>query len=367
MVFVFSGQGPQYVGMGRELYGCEPVFRSVVDECAGLVVGLTGVDVRELLFAPAGDVRAEELLGRTQWAQPVLFTVEYALARLWESWGISPVGMVGHSLGELTAACVAGVFSLSDAVALVVERGRLMEGLPAGAMCSVVAGRDEVVESLPEGVWLAAHNGPRECVVSGSPDAVRAYAEWAAGRGWSAQTTPSGRGFHSGLMDPVVSEFARLVSRVERNAPVIPFISGVTGDWITAEQACDPEYWGGQARHCVEFAAGVTRAAGASDAGVVFVEVGPGQTFSGLVRRILRSGEGGAGWEVTASLPHRRDRRGAVESMQRALAQLWVAGVEPDWEGYYQGRQRRRVPLPTYPFARTRHWLDEHPTAPPTP
>ncbi|WP_405849678.1 SDR family NAD(P)-dependent oxidoreductase [Streptomyces sp. NBC_01518] len=366
-VFVFSGQGPQYPGMGRELYEREPVFRSVVDECAGVVDGLMGGDLREVLFG--GGAGADERLAQTRWAQPALFTVEYALVRLWESWGIRPAAMLGHSLGELVAACVAGVFSLPDALGLVVVRGQLMQEQGPGAMCSVVAEREAVVESLPAGVSLAAHNGPRECVVSGPVEVVGRYAQAVAGRGWSAQLTPSRHAFHSGLMEPMVGEFTRAVAAVRRAAPRIGFVSNVTGTWITSEQACDPAYWGRQARGCVEFAAGVRTVSAAGD--TVLVEVGPGQTFTSLARRVLRGAGGGAGGGgsvvVASSLPHRRDGRGAMAAMQRALAQLWVVGARPDWDAYYRHQRRHRIPLPTYPFTRTHHWLDEQPPNPTPP
>ncbi|WP_405847024.1 SDR family NAD(P)-dependent oxidoreductase [Streptomyces sp. NBC_01518] len=366
-VFVFSGQGPQYPGMGRELYEREPVFRSVVDECAGVVDGLMGGDLREVLFG--GGAGADERLAQTRWAQPALFTVEYALVRLWESWGIRPAAMLGHSLGELVAACVAGVFSLPDALGLVVVRGQLMQEQGPGAMCSVVAEREAVVESLPAGVSLAAHNGPREWVVSGPVEVVGRYAQAVAGRGWSAQLTPSRHAFHSGLMEPMVGEFTRAVAAVRRAAPRIGFVSNVTGTWITSEQACDPAYWGRQARGCVEFAAGVRTVSAAGD--TVLVEVGPGQTFTSLARRVLRGAGGGAGGGgsvvVASSLPHRRDGRGAMAAMQRALAQLWVVGARPDWDAYYRHQRRHRIPLPTYPFTRTHHWLDEQPPNPTPP
>ncbi|MFF9352043.1 SDR family NAD(P)-dependent oxidoreductase [Streptomyces sp. NPDC014734] len=352
VVFLFSGQGSQYAGMVCGLYERYPVFRGAVDECVVCLDGL-GVDVRGVLFGSEG----EGLLGETVWAQPVLFVVEYALVRLWESWGVVPDALVGHSLGEWVAACVAGVFSLVDVLGLVVLRGRLMQECLPGSMLSVMADRVSVEAVLPVGVSLAAHNGPRDCVVSGGREGVEEFAVLAGERGWAVQWLGVSRGFHSVLMEPVVDELVAAVAAVERCVPRVPFVSNVTGRWITDEEACDPGYWGRHVRSCVEFAAGVSGVAGRP--GTVFVEVGPGHVLTGLTRRVLAAG--GVGAVVQASLPDRRDRGGAAEHLERALHQLWLAGVTPDWGAFYGRERRRRVPLPTYPFHRERYWLDPQP------
>ncbi|WP_217211452.1 type I polyketide synthase [Streptomyces sp. AC550_RSS872] len=349
--FLFSGQGAQYPGMGRELYASEPVFRSAVDTCAELLRPHLDRDVRDVLFPE--DAAGAALLGRTRWAQPALFVVEYALVALWRAWGVEPSHLLGHSLGEWVAACVSGVFRLEDALRLVALRGELMQGCGAGAMLGVVAERDAVESVLPDGACLAAHNGPRDCVVSGPVDAVEEFAVTAEERGWATRPLEVSHAFHSVLMEPVVDAFVSAVARVERAAPGIPFVSNVTGDWITAEQARDPEYWGRHIRQCVEFAAGVRLLAQSAP---VLLEVGPGQTLVSLARRTLA--DEGTGVTVTASLPHPRDPRGAGETMRRTLGQQWLLGVAPDWAGYYGQDNRRRVPLPTYPFERKRYWLE---------
>ncbi|MFI1034020.1 SDR family NAD(P)-dependent oxidoreductase [Streptomyces sp. NPDC020951] len=362
IAFLFSGQGSQYPGMARGLYASEPVFRSAVDTCAELLEPLLDKDVRDVLFSP--DAADTALLGQTRWAQPALFVVEYALVTLWQAWGVEPSHLLGHSLGEWVAACVSGVFRLEDALRLVALRGELMQSCAAGAMLGVVAERDTVEAALPDGVCLAAHNGLRDCVVSGPVDAVEKFAVTADERGWATRPLEVSHAFHSELMEPVVDAFVAAVGKVDRGSPGIPFVSNVTGDWITPEQARDPEYWGRQIRRCVEFAAGVRRLAESGAA--VLLEVGPGQTLAGLARRTLAEADTDTGGvTVTASLPHRRDPRGAGETMRRTLGQLWLHGVSPDWTGYYGQDERRRIPLPTYPFERKRYWLE--PVAPRTP
>jgi acyl transferase domain-containing protein len=279
--------------------------------------------------------------------------LEVALVALWRSWGVEPSGLLGHSLGEFVAACVAGVFALEDALGLVALRGRLMGALPGGAMVSVAAERAVVESLLVDPVGLAAHNGPRECVVSGEASAVAAFEVAAGERGLVTRPVATSHAFHSVSMEPIVAEFVAAVAATERRAPVVPFVSNVTGGWIDAAEATDPAYWGRHVRAPVEFAAGLATAL--ADASAVALEVGPGQTLASLARRARAGGDGGP---AVSSLPHRADRRGALEHVQRSLGQLWVAGVACDWDGYFSGERRRRVALPTYPFERQRYWLE---------
>ncbi|MGV9883866.1 SDR family NAD(P)-dependent oxidoreductase [Streptomyces sp. NPDC003006] len=354
VALLFSGQGAQYPGMARELYESEPTFRYAVDTCAQILEPLMGgKDIRKVLLADGGTDAA--LLAETRWAQPCLFSVEYAVAELWRSWGVRPSYLLGHSVGEWAAACVSGVFGLADALRLVALRGELMQGCAEGAMLGVIAERAEVEGELPPGVSLAAHNGPRDCVVSGSVDAVEKFAVRAEERGWVTRPLEVTRAFHSELMGPVVEEFTAAVAAAECHDPAIPFVSNVTGDWITPDEARDPAYWGRQILHPVEFASGVRELA--ARGATVLLEAGPGQTLAGLARRTLEAA-GAQNVTVTASLPHRRDPRGADETMRRTLGQLWLHGVAPDWAGYFGPEERRRISLPTYPFARSRYWLE---------
>lgn len=348
LVYVFSGQGTQHSGMAHDLYQQESVFRACVDECAELLRPHLGPDLRDVVFTQ------DSRLDQTQWAQPALFVIEYALTELWKSWGITPTATIGHSLGEWVAACVAGVFTLPDALRLVALRGRLMQAQAPGGMLNIMADRTTVESALTDGLSLAAHNGPRDCVVSGSHAAIQAFATLAEERGWATQPVATSHAFHSSLMEPIVAEFTAAVAGVDRRAPQTPFVSNVTGGWITDEQATDPDYWGHHIRSTVEYATGVRAAT--AEPGTTLLEVGPGQTFSSLARRILT----GAGIESTvlASLPHKRDRRTASETIQRTLAGLWRTGTTPDWAAYFAQQKRRRIPLPTYPFQRRSYWLE---------
>ncbi|MFH8349507.1 SDR family NAD(P)-dependent oxidoreductase [Streptomyces sp. NPDC018045] len=359
VAMLFTGQGSQYAAMADELYAGEPVFRAAVDRCAAVLTAELDRDVRDLLVHGAGDEEAERLLARTEYAQPALFTLEYALARLWNAWGITPGAMIGHSLGEYVAACLAGVFTLDDALRLVSLRGRLMQRQAPGAMLSVVADRATAEALLTDGLSLAAHNGPADCVVAGTAEAVARYADAAARQGIAARPVPTTHAFHSALMRPVVEPFTEAVAAVPRGEPTLPYVSNVTGTWITAEQATDPAYWGRHLLSPVAFADGIATVAQEPD--VAFLEVGPGQTLRSLVTRCLPDGDPRT---VAASLPHPRSGRGKLASAQRALGLLWQAGVTPDWAAYHSNETPRRVPLPTYPFERKRYWLEAAPASP---
>ncbi|WP_217211487.1 type I polyketide synthase [Streptomyces sp. AC550_RSS872] len=360
VAFLLSGQGGQYPGMARELYAHEPVFRDAADLCLKELASRGGGDagLLELLLDADGSEAAAAELSRTRLAQPALFVLEYALARLWESWGVVPAALLGHSLGELVAACLGGVFTLRDALALVALRGELMQEQPTGAMLSVVADRATVLSLLPADASLAAHNGPKDCVVSGDHAAVAAFAALLAERGIATRPVSTSHAFHSPMMRPMVDRFVAAVAAVPRQAPRTRFVSNVTGTWITDDEARDPAYWGRHVLAPVEFDAGVRTLAEEPD--LVFLEIGPGQTLTSLARRVV-SGE--APRLVTSSLPHRQDKRHPVEAAQRALGQLWLAGGEPDWTAFHQphqGGRLHRVALPVYPFQRQRYWLDRH-------
>ncbi|MEU1290773.1 acyltransferase domain-containing protein, partial [Kitasatospora sp. NPDC005856] len=347
LVYLFSGQGSQHPGMSHDLYQHEPVFRSSVDECAELLTPHLGEDIREVIFTQ------DPRLDQTQWAQPALFVTEYALTRLWHSWGITPTAMLGHSLGEWTAACLAGVFTLPDALRLVALRGRLMQAQAPGAMLNVMADRTTIEAALTHGLSLAAHNGPRDCVVSGPHDAIQTFTTLAEENGWPTQPVTTSHAFHSPLMEPVIAEFTTAVAGVPRQTPSTPFISNTTGTWITDEQATDPAYWGHHIRATVEYATGIQTTT--TEPGTTLLEIGPGQTLTSLARRILTNTATQA--TTLTSLPHKRDPRTPSETIQRTLATLWLTGTTPDWTTYHSHQQRHRIPLPTYPFQHKHYWL----------
>jgi phthiocerol/phenolphthiocerol synthesis type-I polyketide synthase E len=353
VAFLFSGQGSQYVGMGKGLYETEPTFREQIDLCCERLGPHLGLDLRELLFADAGDAAAAAQLGQTRFTQPALFVVEIALARLWMEWGIVPQALLGHSIGEYVAACLAGVFSLDDALALVAERGRLMQGLPSGAMLAVPLREAEVAPLLDSRLSLAAVNAPDRCVVSGPQQAVEALRARLEARGVAARPLHTSHAFHSGMMEPILEPFLQRLAGIELHPPKIPCVSNVTGAWITAAEATDPGYWARHLRQAVRFADGVRELC--RDPQAVLLEVGPGQSLATLARQ---HPDRGTGRVILSSLRHPKDRQEDLPVLLKTLGQLWIAGVEPDWKGFYARERRRRIPLPTYPFERRRFWIE---------
>ncbi len=359
VVFLFPGQGAQYPGMGRELYETEPAFRENVDRCCEVLKPLLGLDLRTVLFpGPEEMEEAGRRLEQTALSQPALFVIEHALARLWMDRGVRPRAMMGHSLGEYVAACLAGVFSLEDALTLVAERGRLMQALPAGAMLAVPLPEEEIVPLLGPELSLAAINGPARTVVSGPEEAVAVLEAELARRGVDGRRLHTSHAFHSGMMEPILAPFTERVRSTRRGEPELPFVSNLTGAWITREEAADPGYWARHLRSAVRFADGLRTLTADSDA--VLLEVGPGQTLSSFARQAL---DRDAGRAVVRSLPHPKETQTAAELFFTATGQLWLAGAEIDWKSLYAGERRHRVELPTYPFERQRYWVERRPAA----
>jgi acyl transferase domain-containing protein/glutamate-1-semialdehyde aminotransferase len=361
VAFLFPGQGTQYAGMARELYATEPVFREQIDRCAA-VLAERGMDLRAALFPPVGgEAAADALLGQTAHTQPALFAVEYALAKLWMSWGVQPSAMLGHSIGEYVAAALAGVFSPEAALRLVEARGRLMQGLEPGSMLAVPLPEAEVRPLLGERLSLAAVNSAAHCVVSGTAADTEALEARLAEGGVAARRLHTSHAFHSAAMDPVLDAFADEVRRARPAAPATPFISNVTGDWITPGQAVDPAYWVRHLRETVRFADGAVRLL--EEPGRVLLEVGPGETLGTFVRRC----PGGAGRVVVKSLPRAGEPGASDLTVLEAAGALWTAGVELDWAATRRNQPRRRVPLPTYPFERTVYHVGPPRAATPAP
>lgn len=353
VVFVFPGQGSQYPDMGRGLYGLEAEFRRHVDHCAEILRPLIDEDLRALLYPPAEDAAgAAERLMATVIAQPAIFTVEYALARLWQSWGIQPAAMIGHSVGEWVAAVLAGVVSLEDALALVAERGRLMEALPRGGMLSVRLPEAEVLPLLDESLAIAAINSPSLCVVSGPFEDIESLAARLAACGVMSRPLHTSHAFHSPMMQPVLGPLRAAAGRVRLQAPRLPIISCVSGRVLTPEEATSPDYWAHHAREPVRFADGIACLIEQLPSSVL-LEVGPGNVLTTLARQCLP----GAGVTMVASLPGSDRELDDGVALLAALGRLWAAGVEPDWSALSLARGRR-VPLPTYPFERRRHWVE---------
>lgn len=358
IAFMFTGQGAQHVNMGRRLYKSERIFREQVDRCAGILTSPMGRDLRTILYPEGHNTdSAARTLQETATAQPVLFTIEYALASLWRHWGVEPQAMIGHSLGEYVAACLGGVFSLEDALALVTVRGRLMQDSAPGSMLAILRKQDEVRGWLSENVSLAAVNAPEVCVVSGRSDHIEALQNRLTKQGILCRPLPVRHAFHSPMMDPILSAFTDAVRSIRLSPPSIPFISDVTGDWITDQQAVDPAYWGSDhARKPVRFADGLQRVVGEKE--TVLIEIGPGTTLTALARR---SSTPTTLPILVASLPNPADNTADVEFLLSSLGKVWSAGAKVDWNGFYADERRNRVPLPTYPFEPVRHWLDPAP------
>ncbi|WP_225830132.1 type I polyketide synthase [Streptomyces sp. NK08204] len=353
VAFLFPGQGAQYVGMGRELYAHETVFAVEFDRCAELFAEHLGHDLRDLVFAPDGDAEATARLTRTEFAQAALFSVEYALARLWSSWGVAPQAMAGHSIGEFVAATVAGVFSLPDAARLVAARGRLVQEMPEGAMLTVFLPEAETAGWLEEGLSVAAVNSTALTVVSGSEQAIDGLEARLQAASVACRRLHTSHAFHSPDMAGAVEPFVDEVRKATLRAPEIPFLSNVTGTWITDEQATSPEYWGAQLREPVRFrdALDVLFA----DPALVPLEVGPGQTLANFVRahRSWTSGR-----TVAGSLPHPGDRTGESRLLLAGLGAMWSAGAAVDWAAFHAGEHHHPVRLPGYAFQRRRFWVE---------
>jgi acyl transferase domain-containing protein/NADPH:quinone reductase-like Zn-dependent oxidoreductase/NADP-dependent 3-hydroxy acid dehydrogenase YdfG len=360
--FMFTGQGSQHVGMAAQLYSTEPRFREELDRCCELLEPHVNMDLLGILFPSEGEKeKATEQLAQTAFTQPALFAVEYALAKLWMSWGVRPQAMIGHSIGEYTAACLAGVFALDQALPLVALRGQLMQQLPRGLMVAVSLAEKEVRALLTgiEGACIAVQNAPAQFVISGTAEAVEQFEKRLAADFIPRQRLHTSHAFHSPMMDPLLGRFTDAVARVQRQAPQIPFISNLTGTWITSEEARDPAYWARHLRHTVRFGDGLRTLL--NELPGVFLEVGPGKTLT----TIARQHPGSLGHPlVLQSLPHPKEEGGELDCVLRALGQLWVNGVSVDWDSFNKDQGCRRLPLPTYPFERQRCWVEPLPASP---
>ena len=337
--------------MGAGLYRSEPAYRDAIDHCADLLRPHLGLDVRETLFS------TDAAINETRLAQPALFATECALASLWMSWGVKPQAMLGHSIGEYVAAHLAGVLSLEDALAIVAVRGRLMQDMPAGSMVAVGAPASDLSWLLGDGVEIAAINATRLCTLSGPREAIAGAVQRLRAKNIETSQLHTSHAFHSAMMEPVLARFAAETAGVRLSAPTIPYISNVTGTWVTAAQSTSPAYYASHLRSPVQYEAGIRLLA--ADPTIVFLEVGPGKVLASLAGLTLGKERAK---RIISSLPDSREQTLDTEAMLEAAGKLWLAGSGVSWQGLNGTRPRRRVPLPTYPFERRRHWIEDDPS-----
>ncbi|HKX39511.1 MAG TPA: SDR family NAD(P)-dependent oxidoreductase [Burkholderiaceae bacterium] len=351
VVFMFPGGGAQYAGMGAELYATEPVYREAIDQCCEAVRASLDLDLRTLMFPAAGaETDATERLERPSLALPALFATEYALARLLMSWGIQPAAMIGHSMGEYVAACLAGVFSYRTGMELVALRGRLFEQVPAGGMLSVSLAEAQARELMAPGLSFAAINAPELCVVSGPVEAIAATEQRLAAREIDATRIHIAVAAHSEMLDAILPEFERFCRGIAFEPPTLPYLSNLTGRWISAAEATDPGYWVRHLRHTVRFSDGLAELL--VDPNRVLLEVGPGRTLSSLARQ-----QPAKPMNALSTLRHPKEAGSDLAFLFNTVGKIWLCGIAPDWPALHGGVRRLRVPLPTYPFERKRHWI----------
>jgi acyl transferase domain-containing protein len=354
IVFLFPGQGSQYVHMGRDLYRSAPVFRDTVDFCSDILKPHLKLDLRTILYPALGEEHeAGRLLGQTAITQPAVFVIEYAMAKLWMDCGIHPSAMVGHSIGEYVAACLAGVFSLEDALVLIAERGRLIQSAPAGAMLAVTLSEQDLEPLLSAEISIAAVNSPNQTVASGTDSAIAALETTLRNKKIECKRLRTSHAFHSPMMEPVVEAFVQYVARVKIHAPQLRYLSNVTGTWIQDDQVTDPGYWGAHLRNTVRFAdCGRNLLRESND---ILLEVGPGETLLSLLRTQL---EPRSARPMIASMRHALAVQNDRDTWLAATGRLWLLNSRLNWDGFYRGERRARLSLPTYPFERQRYWIE---------
>jgi iturin family lipopeptide synthetase A len=358
LIFMFPGLGSEYVNMGRGLYEEEPGFRREMDRCFEILGGLLDYDIKEILY-PGNSGRNPGEINRAEIAQLVVFIFEYALAKLLIHWGIAPRAMIGYSFGEYAAACVSGVFGLEDALKLLVARGKLIAGTSPGAMLSVPLPKGELIPLLPPQLSLAVDNDI-SCLVAGPEEAVETFEKQMKARKSICLRLGAAKAIHSPTMTPILKEFEEKVREIKLNSPLIPYISNVTGTWISPTEAADPHYWPTHLRQTVRFADGLKRLV-KDEENPLFIEVGPGHDLSSLVLRYIQK-DNPKQWVVNLVRGPQSEWSDVYFLLDR-IGRLWLYGKTPDWSAFHAGKERRRVALPTYPFEENPYTVDGDPFA----
>jgi len=362
VIFLLPGIGDHYVGMAHGLYERWPVFKQEVDRCSGILQSHLGIDIRNIIYPNSQSWKKEgkpkgidlkQMLGRktaapvdqdaanlnqTLSAQPALFTIEYAMTRLWQSLGITPDAIVGHSMGEYVAACLAGVLSLEDALRLIATRARLVNELPQGAMLAVTLPEHELLPLLPDGLSISLINGPRLCVAAGPAVAVAEFERMLNEKSIICRHVRNAHAFHSRMLDPIVKAFQAEMTQVQLKEPTIPYISNVSGTWITGREATDPAYWAMHANHTARF----------SDAlhelwqfkNPILLEAGPGRTLGVLAMQHPDRRDGGVPVAVS-SIRHDYENQSDTEVLWHGIGRLWLSGAEINWENTHSGERRK--------------------------
>lgn len=358
VAFMFPGYGSQYINMARDYYEYEPTFRKTVEECVVLLKPLLGMDIRELMYP---EKRETEYLEAIHLAQPALFVTEYALAKLFSSWGIKPVAMIGHSAGECVAACLAGVLSLEDALKLVIARGQLMEKLPAGAMVNINLAREDIEPMLDADLCIALHNSPSNSVVSGTTDAIDKLVQQLEQLEIEHRRLQTSHAYHSPDVDLILPKFRERLEGLVFHPPQQPYISNLTGTWITDDQATSLDYWCQQLRQTVLYSDGIETLK--KEGITLFLELGPGRALSSFVRQHSSDRASTALNTIRSASSDQEDH----SFLLNTLGQLWLKNVSFNWKEFYSHEKRLRIPLPTYPFERKRCWIEPSKRQSPTP
>ncbi len=352
LVFLFPGQGSQFSQMGMNLYKYEKVYKEAIDRCAEYLLDELKLDIRNILYPEIVTPETEAKLKNTRFTQPALFVTEYALSQLWLSWGIKPTAFCGHSIGEFVAAHLAGILTLQDALHLIAIRGLLVSELPGGSMLSVRLPEDKLLEILPDSLSIAAINSNVLCVVAGEDEKINEFAKSLDEIEIANKLLFTSHAFHSNMMDPILKIFEEEVKKITLNKPNLPIASTVTGTWLKDDEAINPKYWTNHLRNTVRFANAADTLLKLED--IIFLEVGPGQTLTTLTK------QQGAGKTISAfaSLTLPKDQENEYNTIINSLGELWLRGINPDWNAFYNEQKRRKIDLPSYVFNRKHCWID---------